>query len=111
MKLYAQGKPIFTMLIWIVLIIVPLLFGLYAQMRVSSAYKKNIQIESRGHITGREAAQAVLESAGIHDVDLVEGGGQLGDHFAPIPRRPALSEHNYSGTSLAALGVSATKPV
>jgi Zn-dependent membrane protease YugP len=95
------------MLIWIALIIVPLLFGLYAQMRVSSAYNKNIQIQSRGHITGREAAQAVLESAGIHDVEIVEVEGQLSDHFDPIHRRLALSEQNYSGTSLAALGVSA----
>ena len=40
------------MLIWISLIIIPLLFGLYAQMRVMSAYKKNAEIPSRGGITG-----------------------------------------------------------
>lgn len=97
----------FTMLVWIVLIIIPLLFGLYAQMRVSSAYRKNAQILSRGHITGREAAQAVLESAGIHDVEIVAVEGELSDHFDPVHKRLALSEPNYSGTSLAALGVSA----
>ncbi len=97
----------FTMLVWIVLILIPLLFGLYAQMRVSSAYRKNAQIPSRGHITGREAAQAVLESAGIHDVEIVEVEGELSDHFDPVHKRLALSQPNYSGTSLAALGVSA----
>jgi hypothetical protein len=101
------NQPNFTMLIWIAIIIVPLLFGLYAQMRVSSAYNKNIRIESRGHITGREAAQAVLESAGINDVEIVEVEGQLSDHFDPVHHRLALSEQNYNGTSLAALGVSA----
>ncbi len=40
-----------------ILIIIPLLFGFYAQMRVTSAYNKNVRIPSRGHITGREAAQ------------------------------------------------------
>ena len=95
------------MLLWIILIIIPLLFGLYAQIKVSSAYNKNIQIVSRGRITGREAAQAVLESAGIRDVDIVEVEGQLTDHFDPIHHRLALSEQNYHGTSLAALGVSA----
>jgi Zn-dependent membrane protease YugP len=95
------------MIIWITLIIVPLLFGFYAQMRVSSAYNKNIQIQSRGHITGREAAQAVLQSAGINDIDIVQVEGQLSDHFDPIHKRLALSEQNYNGTSLAALGVSA----
>src|ERR1700710_2418614 len=95
------------MIIWISLIIVPLLFGLYAQMRISSAYGKNIQIPSRGRITGREAAAAVMESAGIHDVEIVQVPGQLSDHYDPSHRRLALSEQNYNGTSLAALGVSA----
>jgi len=95
------------MLIWILLVIVPFLFGLYAQMRVSSAYNKNIQIPSRGNITGREAAAAVMESAGIHDVEIVEIEGHLSDHFDPMNKRLALSSANYHGTSLAALGVSA----
>lgn len=95
------------MIIWVILIIVPMLFGLYAQMRVSSAYSKNVRIASRGHISGREAAAAVMESAGIHDVQIVRVEGQLTDHYDPIHRRLALSEHNYDGTSLAALGVAA----
>jgi Zn-dependent membrane protease YugP len=95
------------MLIWIALIIVPLLFGLYAQMRVSSAYGKNLRIASRGRITGREAAAAVMESAGIHDVEIVEVEGQLSDHFDPLKKRLALSQENYRGYSLAAVGVAA----
>ncbi len=95
------------MLIWIALIIVPLLFGLYAQMRISSAYGKNLQVRSRGGITGREAAAAVMESAGIHDVEIVEVESQLSDHFDPVHKRLALSQNNYRGDSLAAVGVSA----
>jgi Zn-dependent membrane protease YugP len=95
------------MMLWLALIAVPMLFGLYAQFRVSSAYKKNVRIPSRGRITGREAAAAVMESAGIHDVEIVRVAGQLTDHYDPTHKRLALSEHNYDGTSLAALGVSA----
>lgn len=95
------------MLIWVVLIIVPMLFGLYAQFRIRSAYGKNVQIPSRGRITGREAAQAVMDSAGITDVEIVQVPGELSDHYDPMNKRLALSEHNYSGTSLAALGVAA----
>ncbi len=84
-----------------------MLFGLYAQFRVSSAYNRNVRIPSRGRITGREAAAAVMESAGIHDVQIVRVAGQLTDHYDPSNKRLALSEHNYDGTSLAALGVSA----
>ena len=95
------------MLIWIILIIIPMLFGFYAQMRVRSAYGKNVEIESRGRITGREAAEAVMSSAGITNVEIVQVPGELTDHYDPIHRRLALSELNYNGTSLAALGVSA----
>ena len=95
------------MIIWIALIAVPMLFGLYAQFRVTSAYNKNVRLPSRGRISGREAAAAVMESAGIRDVQIVQVPGQLTDHYDPINKRLALSEHNYHGTSLAALGVAA----
>jgi Zn-dependent membrane protease YugP len=95
------------MIIWIALIIVPLLFGLYAQMRVMSAYRKNIEIPSRGGITGRDAAAAVMQSAGIHDVEIVEVDGMLSDHYDPSHKRLALSPDNFHGTSLAAVGVAA----
>jgi Zn-dependent membrane protease YugP len=84
-----------------------MLFGLYAQFRIRSAYGKNVQIPSRGRITGREAAQAVMDSAGIGDVQIVEVPGQLSDHYDPMNKRLALSHDNYHGTSLAALGVAA----
>jgi len=92
---------------WLLLILIPILFGLYAQYRVMSAYRKNIEVPSRGHITGAEAAQAVMNSAGITDVEIVEVEGQLSDHYDPSHKRLALSTDNYRGTSLAALGVSA----
>lgn len=95
------------MILYLILIGVPMLFGLYAQMRVMSAYNKNVRIGSRGRITGREAAEAVMSSAGIHDVQIVQVPGQLTDHYDPMHKRLALSEHNFNGTSLAALGVAA----
>lgn len=95
------------MLIWIILIIVPMLFGLYAQMKIRSAYAKNVEIPSRGNIRGAEAALAVMQSAGINDVEIVEVEGELTDHYDPIHKRLALSSDNYHGTSLAALGVAA----
>lgn len=86
---------------------VPFLFGLYAQTRIRSAYAKNVKIPSRGQITGREAAAAVMQAAGIRDVEIVQVPGQLTDHYDPRNKRLALSELNYRGTSLAALGVAA----
>ena len=107
MATFSRSNQIPIMTLWIVLIAIPMLFGLYAQFRVQSAYSKNVQIPSRGHLTGREAAAAVMESAGIHDVEIVEVPGQLSDHYDPSHKRLALSSDNYRGTSLAALGVAA----
>lgn len=96
------------MLLWILILIgVPMLFGLYAQSRVMSAYRKNVQIPSRYGITGREAAAQVMRSAGIHDVEIVEVEGMLSDHYDPTHKRLALSPDNYRGSSLAAVGVAA----
>ena len=91
----------------LVLLLLSFGFAFYAQMRVSSAYGKNVKIPSRGHITGREAAQAVMARAGINDVSIEETGGHLTDHYDPLNKRLVLSSENYRGTSLAALGVAA----
>jgi Zn-dependent membrane protease YugP len=93
-------QPIF----WLLFILV-LVFALFAQMRVSSAYAKNARIPSRGRITGREAAAAVMDRAGIDDVEIVEIPGHLTDHYDPLNKRLCLSSENYRGTNLAALGV------
>lgn len=102
-----NSQPNHPMIIWILLIIVPVLLGLYAQMRVMSAYRKNVEIPSRRGLTGRQAAAAVMESAGIYDVEIVEVEGMLSDHYDPSNKRLALSPDNYHGTSLAAVGVAA----
>jgi Zn-dependent membrane protease YugP len=93
--------------VFMVLFILTFVFALYAQIRVSSAYNKNAQIPSRGGLTGREAAEAVMAQAGITDVEIDETEGHLTDHYDPINKRLVLSSENYRGTSLAALGVAA----
>ncbi len=93
--------------IFIMLIIPTILLGMWAQSRVQSTYKKWSRVASRSRITGREAALYVMQKAGIHDVEIVPTRGILTDHYDPKNKRLALSEHNYNGTSLAAVGVAA----
>jgi uncharacterized protein len=92
---------------YLLLLIFPLLLGLWAQHRVSTAYAKWSRVGSRGHLTGAEVASAVMRSAGIDNVEIVEIDGHLTDHYDPSHKRLALSSENYRGASLAALGVSA----
>lgn len=91
----------------LILIILPMILGLWAQFKVGSTYNMYVQVPSRGGITGAEAAKFVMERAGIHDVDIVPIAGKLTDHYDPTNKRLALSGDNYNGTSLAALGVAA----
>lgn len=93
--------------LFMILFVLIFIFAIYAQIRVSSAYSKNSQILSRGQITGREAAQAVMAHAGITDVEITEIEGHLTDHYDLMHKRLVLSSENYRGTSLAALGVAA----
>jgi Zn-dependent membrane protease YugP len=82
-------------------------FSLYAQLRVKSAYAKNLLVPSRGGLTGRQAAAAVMQRAGITDVEIQEGPGRMTDHYDPTKKVLVLSSDNYQGTSLAAVGVAA----
>jgi uncharacterized protein len=100
--IYMPNSGLFLPLFLIVLV-----FSIYAQVRVSHAYSKNSRILSRGGITGREAAEAVMTQAGITNVTIEEISGHLTDHYDPINRVLNLSSENYRGTSLAALGVAA----
>lgn len=95
------------MMSYLIWIIIPLILGIWAQIRVSSTYKKWSEVNSKKGITGREVAQAVMEAAGIHEVEIIKIPGQLTDHYDPSNKKLALSEANYHGTSLAALGVAA----
>ncbi|MEI6862683.1 MAG: zinc metallopeptidase [Verrucomicrobiota bacterium] len=93
--------------LFLILVAIPILLGFYAQMRVTGAYQKNLQVLSRRGLTGREAAAAVMRSAGITDVEILEVPGTLSDHYNPGTKQLALSEQNYRGSSLAAVGVAA----
>ena len=56
---------------FLILILIPLAVGLWAQYKVKSVYGKYVKTPSRGGITGREAAAAVMRHAGIQDVEIV----------------------------------------
>ncbi len=95
------------MTLYVTLILFPLILGIWAQIKVQTKYDKWSKVDSKGKISGAEAAAAVMEQAGIHNVTIVAIDGKLTDHYDPIHRRLALSKNNYYGTSLAALGVAA----
>ena len=82
-----------------------LLLSLWASYRVKSAFNKYSQVRSARGLTGAEAAQEMLDYAGITDVKIVPTQGMLSDHYNPLNKTLALSEGVYRSNSLAAIGV------
>lgn len=92
---------------WLLLVGVPLIIGLWAQFRVSSAFRKWGAVRATSNISGAEAARQILSAAQIHDVDVVETNDYLGDHYDPASKRLCLSSKVYNEPSVASLGIAA----
>jgi Zn-dependent membrane protease YugP len=92
---------------WLLYIGVPLIVGIWAQIRVSSAFKKWGEVRASSNITGAECAREILQAAQIHDVDVVETNDFLGDHYDPTSKKLCLSSNVYRTPSVAALGIAA----
>lgn len=83
-----------------------ILMGL-AQLWVKGAYAKYSHVGTRQGVTGAEAAKVILRAAGIHDVRVEQVDGFLSDHYSPAEKVLRLSPRNYSGNSIAAIGIAA----
>src|SRR5436189_1816302 len=92
---------------WLLYIGVPLIIGIWAQIRVTSAFRKWGEVRASSNITGAECAREILQAAQIPDVDVVETNDFLGDHYDPTSKRLCLSSNVYNTPSVAALGIAA----
>lgn len=92
---------------YLIYIVPGLLLALYAQSRISSAYRKNSAIDSGTGLTGAETAKKLMNNNGIFDVSIVPVSGELTDHYNPSNKTLNLSHDVYYGTSVASLSVAA----
>lgn len=88
-------------------ILVPLILGIWAQIRVTGAFNRWGKVRASSNITGGECAREILQAAQIHDVDVVQTDGFLGDHYDPANKKLCLSSNVYNTPSVAALGIAA----
>jgi hypothetical protein len=84
-----------------------ILLAAWAQMRVMSAYHEASRIPASSGLSGAEAAEVLLRSAGIDRVQIETTPGTLSDHYSPTEKVLRLSPEVYSGRNLAALGIAA----
>lgn len=76
-----------------------------ASMLTKSAFNRYSRQRSRRGFTGAQAAQVMLDRAGVRGVQVVPTQGYLSDHYNPTNKTLALSEAVYGSTSIAAIGV------
>lgn len=82
-----------------------LLLALYAQWRVRSAYQKYLQVPNEAGLTGAQAAQALLRTAGLTSVSVEGVAGELTDHYDPRSNTLRLSQGVSRSASVGALAI------
>src|SRR4029077_11544582 len=92
---------------WVLYLILPAILGIWAQIRVTGAFNKWGAVRASSNITGAECARQILQAAQIHDVDVVQVDGFLGDHYDPTQKKLCLSSNVFDTPSVAALGIAA----
>ena len=79
--------------------------SLWASFRTKSAFKKYSRVPAATGYSGAQAAQLLLDRAGLPDVSVTRTHGFLSDHYNPLTKTLALSENVYDSRSIAAIGV------
>ena len=90
-----------------ILVVIGAVICLLASARVKSTYNKYAQYRSMSGMTGAQAAERILHSAGIYDVTVRHISGNLTDNYNPSQKTLNLSDSVYADTSVAAIGVAA----
>ena len=78
-----------------------------ASAKVKTTFNKYSQYRSMSGMTGAQAAQRILNAAGIYDVKVRHVSGSLTDHYNPANKTLNLSDTVCNSTSVAAVGVAA----
>lgn len=89
------------------LVIIGAVICMIASAKVKSTYSKYSRYRSMSNMTGAQAAERILHSAGIYDVSIRHVSGNLTDHYDPRNKTLNLSDSVYGSTSVAAVGVAA----
>ena len=89
------------------LVLIGMLVCMMASAKMRSTFNKYVQVRSHNNLTGAQAAQRILQSQGLYDVQVQHIAGNLTDHYDPRNKVLSLSDATFNSTSVAAIGVAA----
>ncbi len=90
-----------------ILLIPAVIFTLFAQGKVKSAYNKYSRIRVSSGITGAKAARMILDRNGMSHVPIQVIAGELTDNYDPKNDVMRLSQRIYNDCSIASVAVAA----
>lgn len=105
--MYYNDSFFYANTVYILLLIPVLILTFYAQAQVTGNFRKYSGVVNRRHMTGADAARAVLQANGVFNVTVTTTPGELTDHYDPRTNTIRLSESVYNAPTIAAVGVAA----
>lgn len=90
-----------------ILVLIGAVICMIASMNVKSTFSRYSKTRNLRGITSQQAAQEILNAAGIYDVRIEQIRGNLTDHYSPSEKVLRLSDSVYNATSVSAIGVAA----
>ena len=84
-----------------------LALAMWAQAKTRGAYQKWSEYRNMQGIAGWQVARAILDSHGLHNVQVEETPGELSDHYDPTTKVLRLSPGVARVPSVAAMGIAA----
>lgn len=91
----------------IILVLIPFLLVLLAQIILKITYKKYENIETDTGLTGKEVANKILKEYSLDNINVVGISGELTDNYNNSRKRVSLSSNIYSGRTIASAAVAA----
>lgn len=90
-----------------ILIIIGAVITMIASSKMNSTFRRYSRVRCHCGLTGSQAAERILQHAGIYDVSVERVRGELTDHYDPRSKTLRLSDSTYGSDSIAAIGVAA----
>ena len=89
------------------LAILSLVFSVWAQIKVTSTFRKYSEHRTASGESAARVARMILDKNGLYSVRIERVGGNLTDHYDPRAGVLRLSDSVYDNSSAAAIGVAA----
>lgn len=93
--------------ITLILLLFSFIVVLGSQIYIKSTYSKYKVIENKNKLSGFEVARKILDANNLTNVHIVEGKGELSDHYDPSRKVIKLSHDIFHGNTIAAASIAA----